>query len=382
MNANLESWRKAQRSPFVFKSKKHGQIRLHRFLRAKDFSVLITLVNDTSLTPRDFTIQVLNQVALQTPIENLREWDDKTILMVAKKWAIKVFSDETDNITIGDFLGFKQVSSNYIEKISQSMSDAIKSVNAFITDQIKPQLDQMLKAITDVFSNMQIIQSAIKPLLPEFSDFFASVRDTIENEKKTREILKLSEYELAPLIINNNELFDINNKKLFHPMITKKLVQITRKDEFAEEVSLLFSSPRLQKRLSAITQALKAHKNREYYLSVPVFLAQSEGIFTDWLIALRLVHRKEGDIIVHNEKRKLNSLKPKIKFAVERNIAAEGLLKIAMEDVLMRTTSIRNAVLHGEKSNYGTAKNSLQTLLLVLIFAGVLESEPKLRKKR
>ena len=383
MITNLKSWRKSQNKPFIFRSRRYGSIRLRTFLRVEDFEILEKLIDNESSIPREFTIQVLNQVALHVPVEKLSTWDDKTLLMLASKWANKVLSKEVGNIKINDFDKFKDTISNYVEKIHRSLSEVVKGINTLITNQIAPLVSQVnlaIKEMAQVFSNMELIQSATKPLLSEFSNIFVSIREIVKSERRVREKLKSSEYELAPLIINIHELFSVKGSN-FNPTITKKLVDLIRKDEFTKEVELLFNTPRLRKRLSAIKQALNAHKNRQYYLSTPVFIAQSEGIFTDWLILLKLVRREKGEIIVYNENRKLNSLKPKVKYAGE-NLVTDGLLKTAIDDVLMRTVNKRNAILHGEKSNYGIAKNSTQALLLVLLFAGVLENESTQKKKR
>ena len=107
MITNLKSWRKSQNKPFIFRSRRYGSIRLRTFLRVEDFEILEKLIDNESSIPREFTIQVLNQVALHVPVEKLSTWDDKTLLMLASKWANKVLSKEVGNIKINDFDKFK-----------------------------------------------------------------------------------------------------------------------------------------------------------------------------------------------------------------------------------------------------------------------------------
>jgi len=238
-------------------------------------------------------------------------------------------------------------------------------------------VSEITKGLNNIFESVRLIRFSLTPIIPEFSKVFSSITTLAENYKYINEVLAESEYELAPQIIDTNSLLKLKGKR-FKPAITSKLIGVTRRDEFIEEVGLLFNSTSLKKRWLAIKQALIAHQARQYYLSTPIFIAQAEGIFTDWLVLLKIARRKNGRVVsytsdLHKKTKKLDSLSAKVIHARE-NINTEGLLKIAIDDVLTRTVPKRNSILHGEISNYGTAKNSTQALLLVLLFAGVLES--------
>jgi hypothetical protein len=245
------------------------------------------------------------------------------------------------------------------------------------------QISLSFKGLASVFDSVKLVQSALSQVIPDFQRAFFSVQEAVR-DANAKNILASSEYELALSMINVNDLINLKGKN-FEPTITNKLSKLTKSNEFIKEVESIFDSPQLKKRLPAIKQALIAHQARQYYLSTPVFIAQTDGIFTDWLASLKLVRREKGKVIVYQKEKKnkseqLNSLSARIRHAKE-NLDTEGLLKTAIDDVLTRSIGGRNAILHGEKSNYGTAKNSTQTLLMALFFAGVLESTIEDKKK-
>jgi len=126
---------------------------------------------------------------------------------------------------------------------------------------------------------------------------------------------------------------------------------------------------------SHITDALNAHKNKKYTLSVPVLLLVAEGIATDFC--------KKSD--VHKRSDRSNGGE-KIKKAVRQKYTQFShllpsnlyLLESAINTTIYQDTNHikikkrlrinilnRRAVLHGLKKNYGTMKISLQALILL-----------------
>ena len=126
-------------------------------------------------------------------------------------------------------------------------------------------------------------------------------------------------------------------------------------------------------RSTIISAACKAHRNKDYVLSVPVFMAQSDGICYE--------------VIKHHFFLKRDS-KPQTAIYVEA-IAAETL-QAALLSPLTQSLPIaasarergedfdqlnRHMVLHGESLDYGTCINSLKTLSLLNYVAHVLKSD-------
>ena len=384
MSQSLMLWRKSQKETLIFRSKKYGDIRLHNFLSIEDLEVLIEHLRNDKIDSKEFTIKVLNEVVFITPEENLQNWEDSTLILIAKKWAKKTLPEDIGKRGINNFEDFKSAILKHISRMHKMVGETMKNIHTILANQmadLASQFSLSFKEFTRIFDSTKLIQVALSQVIPDFQRTIFSIQESVKNADDVRNILALSEYELALSIINVLDLVSLKDKK-FEPTITNKLFNLTKSDEFIKEVELVFENPQLKKRLPALKQALIAHQTRKYYLSTPVFIAQTDGIFTDWLALLKLVRREKGRVIAYKKEKtdkteRLDSLSAKIKHAKE-NLDTQGLLKTAIDDVLTRSIGGRNAILHGEKSNYGTAKNSTQTLLMVLFFAGVLESEHNL----
>jgi hypothetical protein len=398
MSQSLKIWRESQKKPLIFHSKKYGNIRLHSFLRMGDLEVLANYLSDDEIDAKEFTVKVLTNVALASPRSDIQGWDDKTLILMAEKWAKAALPEDVDKVGVKGFEDFKSTISRFMNRILNAMGESMKKMGNVIEnlrtalaatvakqmEKFTSQFALVLSELTKTFSEKLLVQSVLSQILPEMQKIISSVLASAKNADEIKEILELSEYELAPIIIHSQDLLDLKGKN-FEPTLTNKLFNRTKTNEFIAEVESIFASPRLKKRMPVLKQALIAHQSHQFYLSTPVFISQTDGIFTDWLIFLKLVRRKKG-IVVACEKeeirknKQLLSLRARVKHAKE-NINTNGLLKTAIDNVLTRSIGERNAILHGEKNNYGTAKYSTQALLMVLFFASVLESAIKDTKK-
>lgn len=394
MSQSLKLWRESQKKPFVFHSKKYGDIRLHSFLRINDFEVLVEHLRNDKIDSKEFTIRVLNDVVFITPEENLRNWEDSILILIARKWAKKAIPEDIDEKGIKNFEDFKSSVSKHISRMFKMTGETIrmigesmKNIRATLANQMAEmtsQISLLFNEFTRAFAGTTLIQGILDQAIPDFQKVLFSILESAKNADDVRKILESSGYELAPLIIHSHDLLDLKGKS-FEPTITNRIFNLTKNDDLITEIESVFVSPQLKKRVPALKQALIAHQSRQFYLSTPVFIAQTDGIFTDWLILSKLVRREKG-IVVACEKektgktKKLSSLRARVKHAKE-NLDTEGLLKTAIDNVLTRSIGRRNSILHGERSNYGTAKNSTQALLMVLFFADVFESAIKNKKK-
>jgi hypothetical protein len=173
-------------------------------------------------------------------------------------------------------------------------------------------------------------------------------------------------YDLAVLIQNrkNNEIDDFMCNFIESDI-----------DEIIKAVSEKFP-----KRDRIIKLAFKAHKRKEYELSVPIFLIQSDGICLDILKEnLFSRNRKNG--------------KPKTESMV-RNLETSSLMNAFLEplrnpniynsrkrEIFYSDILNRNKILHGETVNYGTKINSLKTIsLLNYLITDVYNAEKQNKK--
>ncbi len=113
-----------------------------------------------------------------------------------------------------------------------------------------------------------------------------------------------------------------------------------------------------------LRRALEAHRERKYELSIPVFLAQADGMWQDFTKAdkeTRLYSRKKG-----HEPRTAKWVK-----AVKRDDLDEAFLyplvaplpiSAADEEVVPKGALVRHRVLHGTDLDYPTRLNSCRAL--------------------
>ena len=394
MSKPLVLWLGDRKKVLVFRSQKYGVIRLRKFLSTNDFIVLIGHLKNNEIDLKEFTIKVLNDVVLVTPEENLQNWEDSALISIARKWAKRAIPEDIDERGIKNFEDFKIAVSKHINRMLKMTGETVKligesmnGIGVVLASQIadmRSQISFLFNEITRAFTGTKLIQGILDQAISDFQKSLLSILESAENADNLRKILESSGYELAPLIIHSHDLLDLKDKN-FEPTITNRIFNLTKNDDLIVEVESAFVSPQLKKRVPALKQALIAHQSRQFYLSTPVFIAQTDGIFTDWLILLKLVRRQKG-IVVACEKEKTDKMKKLISLGArvehaKENLDTDGLLKIAIDNVLTRSIGKRNSVLHGESSNYGTAKNSTQALLMVLFFADVLESAIKNKKE-
>lgn len=371
---SLDDWKKNNK-PLVFKSKAYGIIKLHKSIRFEDLLLLGKYTQDTSIDSREFTIKVIHEIASIEKDHHFEKWNDKTLLMLARKWGNLVLKKENEEIFIRSYDNFRWAVSEYIVYIQSSVYKTIKSFQSNILD-FKVIGEQIVTAASYIVKDLAVtinkFTSSLILQFPDFRQLISTVQTSIENAEQIQDILTSSEYELAPMLISSREIIEIKNIN-YRPALTRRLGLITRSDEFSKEIERLFNTPRLRKRSRVIQQALKAHQKRQYYLSIPVFIAQTEGIFTDLLIIKKLAYKRKNQTITKDKNSKLLSLSRKVDHA--QGQFKNNFQKTAVEIVLKRYVNKRNAILHGEKSNYGSFELSTKTLLLLYSFGSFLEAE-------
>lgn len=178
-------------------------------------------------------------------------------------------------------------------------------------------------------------------------------------------------------------------QQVLHPVATTTLRTYTLGPAFEEELREVFEASRVvRRRWPIVRSALGAHRRREYTLSVPALLAQIEGMVADALIFRQLVVRRGSKIyrldaagkILKNAKgdrAEVKGLDPLIRQSGYQNDPA---LKDLALHIVDRIAPMRNGVLHGGRTDYGTAKESVRALLVIRVLCEVfrqLEGLPR-----
>lgn len=119
----------------------------------------------------------------------------------------------------------------------------------------------------------------------------------------------------------------------------------------------------LSQRWHIIELAIQAHLRGEYVLSIPVLLAQVEGIiannhnYSGWMSGKEW--QRQFESLLHE------ALVLKGKNNAMRNFVTEILLANFVHGNSIPTSPNRHAILHGADTQYGTKANSLKLILLI-----------------
>jgi len=128
---------------------------------------------------------------------------------------------------------------------------------------------------------------------------------------------------------------------------------------------------RFPQRARIIVAALRAHQKEEYALSVPVFLAQADGICAD-LVGVQLYSRRDGvpQIASCSDIKGASPFEASLLYplTIPTPISASKKERASSTDLLSR-----HAVLHGESTDYDTRVNSNRALSLLVYVSWVLE---------
>ncbi len=168
-------------------------------------------------------------------------------------------------------------------------------------------------------------------------------------------------------------------------IVTKKVLAATRAPEFIEEFeALLQNSAVLRRRARIVARALQAHQAGDYYLAIPAFLAQLEGVWGDAMILRNLAVRRGSKLYERRVQSKggegrsskgheLKGLDRKVKHSKFRHHPS---LASVTGFCVSQLVGDRNRIMHGVSTSYGTAKLSSQVIFaLLLISVAVREFE-------
>ena len=145
---------------------------------------------------------------------------------------------------------------------------------------------------------------------------------------------------------------------------------------------VLQHTPELRARLPIIKQALVSHRDRRFLVSIPCLLTQFEGLLVDYLVSENLltvegykVYIKQDDAKNHNRS-ELNGLKRVAKIIENSGSSKIHFLAVHIKKLL---GDERNAILHGRKSDYGSADFSSWLIRCIYTLACNLYSNEALR---
>jgi hypothetical protein len=402
-----------RRFKVLIETKEYGTLYLRSSLTGGDLMHLSDL-QESDIDPREFTAQAVSRFVYLPDIdlEEIRSWDDSLLVNVATTWANQKKGTEwplQDDLPPFDAFKHGYVAySNSVyrdmrETIAQAYAPVFKGVAETFGKQFADLNRQALKSIQSGVNllaesvlgsfreNFAHIVQSFK-LEVQVGKFFENLPDLSEllqqHEKIAKAATALDEggYRFMRYQWSLNEIarfvgIDQIDPRVRNAAITNRLLSLTRSDEFAVEMEGCFhDSSVLQPRWGIIEQALIAHRNRSYALSIPTLLAQAEGIFTDALILKDMVVRVNGKLYAKDRHGKpklgkdgkpvqLRGLGQKVQNSKFRN---DDILRDLVEFFADSLVSERNDILHGNHLAYDKAKLSVQLILSVYFLAAEL----------
>ncbi len=270
---------------------------------------------------------------------------------------------------------------DHINLAAATFTQNMEAIRSTILASVKPFMvmrEQMLNAIKPMVERRAEIEQLTSHFIKSFTKRIEGLQKFVELSKKVPENLRQSliilgqegwylDYDITPAetweFAQTLELGDVD-------LAQSKLVEHyqERAQDIFKHVVTAFPH-----RESILMQAANAHKRGEYALSVPVILAQSDGICQE-LTGLELFKKRDG--------------KPVTSILVESSCEDEfrSALLHPLSMVLPISTSKkstkdtvghlnRHEVLHGISLGYGTEVNSLKAISLLFYIVSVLSPE-------
>lgn len=148
-------------------------------------------------------------------------------------------------------------------------------------------------------------------------------------------------------------------------------------DYFEEELNRIETSinERLPHRAHIISSAFKAHRREEYALSIPVFLAQTDGICKETVHHYFFMkHQKKPQTAKYVEQITTDAYEAALLSPLARVSPIGASEKDRNGDVKSLN---RHTVLHGESLNYDTKTNSLKAVSLLNYVVHALPTDTK-----
>lgn len=266
-----------------------------------------------------------------------------------------------------------------------SMQSVMQNIAESVLQSFNESINLALRSLQETVN--QSVQSLIRDTIPslDFGSLFSALPDLtelIQEWDRLENELEETGYGFT-LHLNVWTLGSLRDSASIDPKVrdaamTNRLLAVTRRQVFEEVMRQTFTgSSVLRRRWLIIEKALSAHRDRDYRLSIPVLLTQLEGVLTDILILKRMVAPKGKKLYVRGAdgKIKLDRKDNPIQVHGVGQIVQHASLKD--QEVLNAVVTIltsqlvneRNAILHGRRTTYGTAKLSTQVLLLILVIA-------------
>ncbi|PED72997.1 hypothetical protein [Bacillus pseudomycoides] len=245
---------------------------------------------------------------------------------------------------------------------------------------ITQHMENRMQAISSVFDSIGAIGQRIQDTLNNFDyyDRLSNLRELAQRHEEATLKFKTIMIELG---FPPHDFMPINITGYVIQLYEEKGIEYTKR--FLERYMCMFvynketliemhnswqQAEWLEKRLPIISTVIEGHFNGYYMLTVPVILAQIEGVLVEGILKLEAVAPDE-QIKYKHQKSFLGQflLGNKSSFSFDEQIEEFYLNTVLVNfdrGKEIESDLSRHAILHGEDVNYGTKINSLKGILI------------------
>jgi hypothetical protein len=351
---------------------------------------------------REFAVQAISCLLWSPQVgeEEVRSWPDELLASVVRTWSRR--KEGTPWALPDDelpFPAFLDACRDYVADFERRVRDTLQSFGRQMEDLhtrlgnmahtvniVQTTLRSVTEAVVEPLRNFQTAVAQSTPVSIPFRlgtlfEGFPDVTKIVQLHRaylETNQLLDQSGYPfLAPVMPDLfAELTDVRRipPRVQSAVVTKRLRSITCSSSFETELhDNCRRSSVLAPRWRILEKALRAHRNRDYELSIPASLTQVEGIFTDALVLRNLVvlvnetpcerdPTGQPRLDKHGSPIRLHGLGQKVRSSDLRN---EHVLSVISEFLVASLIPERNGILHGSDVTYARARLSVQSILLI-----------------
>ncbi|SEF52227.1 hypothetical protein SAMN04487919_101460 [Bacillus sp. ok061] len=261
----------------------------------------------------------------------------------------------------------------------QSAIESLERVGKTITSVLQA-LEPQFNKMHSFFESVGVIGQRISEMLKEFdvTKHLNNIRDIAQKAEKITIKFKsimveigFPPHEFIPIhcMVYTVELYNEKGITYTKRFIERYMTLFTYNQKSIVSIYKSWEQAKwLEKRMPILNSAIDGHLNGYYALTIPVMLAQIEGVLVEGMLILGAV-KPNSDIKYTNQKNFLKKflLDEKGSFSYDEQIEQfyiKTILANFDRGKEIKSDLSRHAILHGEDVNYGKKINSLKAILV------------------
>jgi len=259
-----------------------------------------------------------------------------------------------------------------IEEVNKGITKAVLGLQNSFSNHKFPDFSSIIKPVID-FKNA--FSNVLKPFQIDFRRLFNGFTPLM---KKAITMLAnrgwFIDFEMPASVFK--EIIKIINEGKF-TIFERELISYFEKhlDRIESDIIIRFKN-----RKNLINASFNAHRRKEYILSIPVILAQVDGICYEVVKHSFFMKRNQRPLTATYVD---NVATDTFRYAVLFPLSQKLPINISSYERPKKSRQLnRHAIFHGESIRYGSKKNSIKAISLINYVSYVLWDEKQNRKKR